>query len=134
MNTVLFTLFAIMAVTVAEVVDPTATPIAILSQSQSMESDGSFKSEFKTANGISERVEGIVRKIADGSDVTVVRGSVTWVDKDGKTKTFTYVADENGYRPEADFFPTTPPVPLAIARAIEWAKTHPESTTIESEE
>ncbi|XP_046746788.1 endocuticle structural protein SgAbd-6-like [Diprion similis] len=134
MNTILFTIFAITAVAVAENADPTATPIAILSQSQSIEPDGSFKSEFKTANGISEQVEGMIKKIADGSEVTVVRGSVSWVDADGSTKTFTYVADENGYQPEGDFLPTTPPVPLPIARAIEWAKTHPDSTTVQGEE
>lgn len=44
---------------------------------------------------------------------------------DGKVYSLKYTADENGYRPVGDFLPTPPPVPEAIARAVEYLKSLP---------
>lgn len=109
---------------------PPSTPIAILSQTQEINGDGSFSSQFETANGISEQVEGSVKKIDDKTEIQVIKGSFSWTDADGVVRKLSYVADENGYQPQADFLPTTPAVPLPIQRALQYAAEHPEVTTV----
>ncbi|CAG9785087.1 unnamed protein product [Diatraea saccharalis] len=52
-------------------------------------------------------------------------GQYQYVGRDGVPVTVTYVADENGYQPQGDLLPVAPPVPVAIARALEFVRTHP---------
>ncbi|EDW74222.1 uncharacterized protein Dwil_GK21497 [Drosophila willistoni] len=54
-----------------------------------------------------------------------IHGSFEWVSKEGEHIRVQYVADENGYQPQSDILPTPPPIPAAIARAIEWIAAHP---------
>lgn len=44
---------------------------------------------------------------------------------DGQTYSLSYTADENGFQPKADYIPTPPPVPEAIARALAYLATLP---------
>lgn len=54
-----------------------------------------------------------------------IQGGYSYTGDDGKVYTVTYTADENGYRPTGDHLPTPPPVPEAIARAVEYLKSLP---------
>ncbi|XP_048510715.1 pupal cuticle protein 27-like [Athalia rosae] len=87
-----------------------APPVAIVSQSQEINPDGNFHSKFETANGILQEIEGSVKKLENGTTIEVIEGSVSWKAPDGVVYNFTYIADENGYRPQGDFLPT-PPAP-----------------------
>lgn len=48
-----------------------------------------------------------------------VQGGFSYLDDNGETISLSYTADENGYRPVGDHLPTPPPIPEAIARALE---------------
>lgn len=121
----LFTLFALAVYTLTvEGQDP---PIAILSQSRSELPDGSYKSEFETANGIKEEVEVKIKVINETTSIPVVKGHVSWVAPDGSLQEFSYTADENGYKAEGPILPVAPEIPRAIAQALEYIRLHPEA-------
>lgn len=58
-------------------------------------------------------------------DVHGSKGSFGWVAPDGTKVELSYVADENGYQPQSDLLPTSPPIPEAIARSLEYNRAHP---------
>lgn len=45
-------------------------------------------------------------------NVLVQQGSYAYYGPDGKLYQLSYIADENGFQPIADFLPTTPPAPV----------------------
>lgn len=105
---------------------PTATePIAILSQNSEVNPDGTFYNVWESENGIKVQEEGTVKVLEKNTIAHSVTGEISWVDHDGTPFNLKYTADENGYRPEGDFLPTPPPIPIGIARGLEWIKTHP---------
>ncbi|KAF7989690.1 hypothetical protein HCN44_008364 [Aphidius gifuensis] len=104
---------------------PTTEPIAILSQNSEVNPDGTFYNVWESQNGIKVQEEGTVKVLEKNTIAQSVTGEISWVDHDGTPFNLKYTADENGYRPEADFLPTSPPIPIGIARGLEWIKTHP---------
>lgn len=56
---------------------------------------------YETSDGSSRQEEAMPSKVG----ALVVRGSYTWLAPDGQTYTVNYVADENGFRPEAVHLP-----------------------------
>lgn len=54
-----------------------------------------------------------------------IHGSYEWVSPEGVHVKVSYVADENGYQPSSDLLPTSPPIPDAILRSLEYIRTHP---------
>lgn len=53
------------------------------------------------------------------------QGSYSFTSPEGELVQVTYVADENGFRPQGTHIPTPPPIPDAIQRAIDYILAHP---------
>ncbi|XP_018575119.1 endocuticle structural glycoprotein SgAbd-4-like [Anoplophora glabripennis] len=95
-----------------------STPIAIISQNEEINPDGSFKFSYETANGIKVDETGYLRDDPSSTDkIQVIEGSVSYTDNDGKVISLRYVADENGFQPEGDHLPTPPSLPSGEAQA-----------------
>lgn len=86
-------------------------------QRVNVDGKGDYSFGFETSNGIKSQ-EG-------GEGGQFAAGGASWYTDDGEPVQLSYVADHNGYRPIGSHIPTSPPIPAAIARALEWAKTHP---------
>jgi len=87
-------------------------PVAILRQETSAVIGPVFTHELQLDNGISETRSG-----SEGpAGTSVMTGSFTIPLGNGEVATFTWVADELGYRVESPFLPTAPPAP---AHAVE---------------
>jgi hypothetical protein len=75
---------------------------------------------YETANGITRDEVGEIKNPGAEDQIQVMRGSYSYTDPEGRLIKVTYIADENGFRAEGDHLPTAPPVPEAIARALEF--------------
>ncbi|XP_055372647.1 endocuticle structural glycoprotein SgAbd-2-like [Condylostylus longicornis] len=91
--------------------------IPILRQDSNIDPSGQYSYSFEAANGIQIAESGVGGQQA--------QGSAAWTAPDGTPVQISYVADENGYQPSSDQIPTPPPIPDAIARALEYIRTHP---------
>nr|QGT33359.1 cuticular protein 6 [Microplitis mediator] len=103
-------------------------PVGILNQESEINPDGSFHNVWESENGIKVQEEGTVRELAKNVVAHTVTGRIAYTDNEDNVFTLTYVADENGFRPEGSHLPTPPPIPLAIARALEYIAAHPSET------
>ncbi|KAF4523920.1 hypothetical protein B566_EDAN012272 [Ephemera danica] len=95
-------------------------PIAILRSASDNNFDGSYSFSYETANGISRDEVGEIKNPGTEDQIQVMRGSYSYTDPEGQLIQVTYIADENGFRAEGAHLPTPPPVPEAIARALQF--------------
>ncbi|KAK0090213.1 hypothetical protein PV325_002283 [Microctonus aethiopoides] len=103
----------------------TDKPIGIVQQEFEVNPDGSFHNVWESENGIKVQEEGTVKVITKDTVAQVVNGKVSYTDDDGTPFVLTYTADENGFQPQGEHLPTSPPIPQAIARALEYIAAHP---------
>ncbi|XP_045621370.1 cuticle protein AMP1A-like [Procambarus clarkii] len=80
--------------------------------------DGNFKYQFETSNGLVEERVGTVG--AEGQ--SNFQGSYRFTLPDGTVAVVTYVADENGFRPESPLIPTPHPLPAHALAQIAFAE------------
>ncbi|XP_059620539.1 endocuticle structural glycoprotein ABD-4-like [Phlebotomus argentipes] len=110
---------------------PKATePIAIISQESNIEPDGSYQYNYETANGIKGQETGTLKRATspDSSDVIIAQGSVSYTSPEGQLIVLNYSADdENGFVPQGDHLPTSPPIPPAIQKALEYIASQPKT-------
>ncbi|XP_061716615.1 larval cuticle protein LCP-17-like, partial [Cydia pomonella] len=95
----------------------------VVSSVSDVRPDG-FNYAYETNNGIQAQAEGVVQDINSEYPKQVVRGSYSYRGDDGQTYQVNYVADENGFQPEGAHLPVPPAIPEAIARSIEYIRTH----------
>ncbi|KAJ8929893.1 hypothetical protein NQ314_017358, partial [Rhamnusium bicolor] len=89
--------------------------------------EGNYQYAYETENGISANEEGTLKNI--GTEAAIVaQGAFQWSAPEGEQIQIQYIADENGYQPVGSAIPTPPPVPAAIARALEYIAAHPEAS------
>lgn len=68
-----------------------------------------------------------MKQIAQDQAGTAAQGSFQYTSPEGVPVQIQYVADENGFQPVGSVIPTPPPIPEAIARSLEYIRTHPQS-------
>jgi hypothetical protein len=103
-------------------------PIAILRNINHPPAEtANFDSDFETANGIQQNSVGTVR-IVDDTEVTVMKGSYSYIGPDEVTYTVNWYADETGFHPSAptghfpkSVEPNHPEVAAAVRAQIAFA-------------
>ncbi|GJQ69744.1 hypothetical protein Trydic_g22307 [Trypoxylus dichotomus] len=121
---------AIFSVVVAQKYRPVSSPgqvATILRQSNDVNPDGSYQWSFEADNGISAQEQG---RVGGGKEPAIeAQGGFQYTAPDGTPISLSYVADENGFQPQAAHLPvapTPPPIPDYILRAIAYNEAHPE--------
>uniref|UniRef100_A0A1B0CLL0 Putative flexible cuticle protein 12 n=1 Tax=Lutzomyia longipalpis TaxID=7200 RepID=A0A1B0CLL0_LUTLO len=64
-----------------------------------------YKFAYETSNGIAQQEQAELRNVGTEHEAIAVRGSFSYVGPDGVTYTVNYVADENGFQPQAAHLP-----------------------------
>lgn len=105
-------------------------PVPILSQNAEVNFDGSYQHNFEAGNGISAQEQGVLKNAGQkDAEAEEVQGSFKYTAPDGTPISISYVANENGFQPQGAHLPvapTPPPIPAAIARALDWIAAHPQ--------
>ncbi|XP_062551562.1 endocuticle structural glycoprotein SgAbd-5-like [Armigeres subalbatus] len=60
---------------------------------------------YETSNGINGNEQAELRSFGEDTAAIVVKGSYSYTGSDGQVYTVNYVADENGFQPEAAHIP-----------------------------
>ncbi|XP_037720777.1 pupal cuticle protein Edg-78E [Drosophila subpulchrella] len=81
------------------------------------DTDGSYAYDIEQASGIQIKEEGQSGHYA--------RGSYAYTSPEGVPVQVVYTADEFGFHPQSDLLPTSPPIPEAILRSIQYIQEHP---------
>ncbi|GLG94008.1 Endocuticle structural glycoprotein SgAbd-2 [Gryllus bimaculatus] len=104
------------------------TPIPILRyDNPGVNFDGSYQWAYETANEIQAEEKGYLKNAGNPeAEAQTAEGRFAFTDPEGNRYEVTYVADENGFQPQGAHLPTPPPIPEAIARALEYIAAHPE--------
>ncbi|XP_052872574.1 endocuticle structural glycoprotein ABD-5-like [Anopheles cruzii] len=64
-----------------------------------------YNFQFDTSNGIQRQEQAQLKQFDAENSALVVRGSYSFTADDGQVYTVNYVADENGFQPEAPHLP-----------------------------
>ncbi|KAK7867365.1 hypothetical protein R5R35_008910 [Gryllus longicercus] len=61
---------------------------------------GTYAFGFKTSNGIIRQENAILKNAGTEDEELEIRGTITWVDVDGKENSIVFVANKDGYQPQ----------------------------------
>ncbi|KAJ6640664.1 Flexible cuticle protein 12 [Pseudolycoriella hygida] len=64
-----------------------------------------YKFAYETSDGVARQEQGELKNAGTDHAAIAVRGTISWVAADGQQYTLNYIADENGYQPEAAHLP-----------------------------
>lgn len=67
--------------------------------------NGGYAYQIETSNGIQAQEAGELKSFPEDVVAIVARGSYSYTGPDGQTYTVNYVADENGFQPDAAHLP-----------------------------
>ncbi|CAG2053990.1 unnamed protein product [Timema podura] len=106
-------------------------PIPIVAQSNILNEDGTFQNSYESADGTKVEASGTLKDLGDKEGPSsVIQGSYSFVTADGQVFELRYIADENGFQPQASFLPVAPPIPEDIQRSLEYNAAHPEEDNL----
>ncbi|KPJ11368.1 Endocuticle structural glycoprotein SgAbd-2 [Papilio machaon] len=101
--------------------------IPILRQTQEVNFDGTYQYSYETGNGIAAQEQGYLKNAGvKDAEAQVAQGSYSYTSPEGIPIAVSYIADENGFRAEGAHLPTPPPIPEAIARALQYIQSRPQ--------
>lgn len=87
-----------------------APQVPILTRSEIRDDFNQFSLSYSTGDGQAATAQGALKPNAAGTgSVLVQQGSYAFIGTDGRLYKLSYIADENGFQPIADFLPTPPP-------------------------
>ncbi|CAB0033984.1 unnamed protein product [Trichogramma brassicae] len=102
-------------------------PIAILRQAHpEYTPEGHYSHSFETENGIYVQEQGSASVPGETGNVIATQGSYQYTAPDGQVIQVQYTADQNGFQAQGDHLPKAHPIPEAIARSLEYIRTHPQ--------
>ncbi|XP_014234057.2 larval cuticle protein LCP-17-like [Trichogramma pretiosum] len=102
-------------------------PIAILRQAHpEIHPEGHYSHSFETENGIYQQEQGSASVPGETGKVVASQGSYQYTAPDGQVIQVQYTADQNGFQAQGDHLPKAHPIPEAIARSLEYIRTHPQ--------
>ncbi|KAK4304188.1 hypothetical protein Pmani_023822 [Petrolisthes manimaculis] len=90
----------------------------LLLDERSDNGDGNFKYAFETSNGIYKEKTGVPGSAGQSN----MQGSYRFTLPDGTIAEVTFVADENGFRPESPLIPTPHPLPAHVHELLRIAE------------
>ncbi|XP_049767929.1 uncharacterized protein LOC126101292 [Schistocerca cancellata] len=104
----------------------------IVSATNDVNFDGSYRYSFETSDGQRASQEGALKQVSapgpDGDGLgEAVRGDFSYTDDAGNQFAIQYTADENGYVPQGAHLPTPPPIPEAIQKALAYIASQPQA-------
>ncbi|CAG9560420.1 unnamed protein product [Danaus chrysippus] len=79
--------------------EPDGKNVEILRYDNENDGLGSYKFGFELSDQTKREEEGELKNAGSENESIAVKGSYSWVDKDGQVYTVNYVADENGFQP-----------------------------------
>ncbi|XP_004519158.1 pupal cuticle protein Edg-78E-like [Ceratitis capitata] len=97
-------------------ISPTAHA-EILKHDSQLNVDGSYKVDYSTSNGIAVQEDGFGGHHASGG--------FSYYSPEGELIQLSYLADENGFKPQGNHLPTPPPIPPQILKSLEYIRLHP---------
>ncbi|KAJ3654486.1 hypothetical protein Zmor_013673 [Zophobas morio] len=97
-------------------------PIPILNQESEVDYNGKFHFSYESGDGSKVQQDGELKTIDKENAGEAVQGFYEYKGEDGKTYKVSYTADENGYVPQGEHIPQTPPL---IQRALAYLATAP---------
>ncbi|XP_059059967.1 endocuticle structural glycoprotein SgAbd-2-like [Achroia grisella] len=101
--------------------------VPIINQKTDVGINGNYEYSYETGNGIYAQERGYLKNAGvKDAEAQVAEGSFSYTSPEGVPIQLTYVADENGFRPEGAHLPTPPPIPEAIARALQYIQSQPQ--------
>ncbi|XP_055627236.1 flexible cuticle protein 12-like [Toxorhynchites rutilus septentrionalis] len=100
----IFALAAIIALALAAPLDDSKNAQILKYENDNIGVDG-YKFAFETSDGQARQEQAELKKLGDDVEALVVRGSFSFTAQDGQVYTVNYIADENGFQPEAAHLP-----------------------------
>ncbi|CAB3236683.1 unnamed protein product [Arctia plantaginis] len=97
----------------------------IVKSSYDIGPDGAFQYAYETGNGISAQAQGALKDPQSDHAAQVVQGGYKYVSPDGTPIEVSYIADEEGFKPQGSHLPVPPPIPEAIERSLAYIAAHP---------
>ncbi|XP_065082659.1 flexible cuticle protein 12-like [Ochlerotatus camptorhynchus] len=101
---IVIVLVAVVALALAAPLDDSKNAQILKYENDNIGVDG-YKFAFETSDGQSRQEQAELKKLADDVEALVVRGSYSFTADDGQVYTVNYIADENGFQPEAAHLP-----------------------------
>lgn len=77
-----------------------------------------FSFSYETSDGQTRDEQGVLKNPGTDNEALSVTGSFSFVGQDGVVYQVTYIADENGFRPEGKHIPKLGLPPAAIGSLI----------------
>lgn len=60
---------------------------------------------YETSDGVSRSEQAELKNAGTENEALVVRGQISWIGADGQQYTISFIADEDGFRPEGAHLP-----------------------------
>ncbi|XP_018580261.1 larval cuticle protein LCP-22-like [Anoplophora glabripennis] len=115
----LILLAGLVAVALGDVSHLLQRPIAILRYTNEVYPGGVYEYAYDTENGISAQENGQPSNSGPSAG-TAAQGSFQYTSPEGVPVQIQYRADENGFQPIGNVLPTSPPIPEAILRSLDY--------------
>ncbi|KAF7268620.1 hypothetical protein GWI33_018270 [Rhynchophorus ferrugineus] len=100
--------------------------VKIISQTNEVGIDGSYKWSFEADNGIAAQESGQLKNANSQDPIEEAQGNFKYTAPDGSAIQLQYIANEGGFQPQGAHLPVAPPIPPEIVKALEWNAAHPE--------
>ncbi|KAF2882200.1 hypothetical protein ILUMI_23967 [Ignelater luminosus] len=95
--------------------------VKIVRQINNVYPDGTYNHAFETENEIYAEEQGFIKNPSDDNNgIQTIQGQFQYQSPEGQVMKLIYVADENGFQPQAEYLPTPPPIPPLIEKALKY--------------